>query len=122
MEEKIFMYAVGIIFLALQFVFRMDSRKIVDAINLKVESGIKSFDDHVVESTEIHTMVESLEKLHDVKDAEGRNLIYTPPSMIAMQKEIVEVMKMNAQNQKATIRILERLERKIEAKGESHGN
>lgn len=114
MDEKIWYLLIAILFLALQFVFRADARKIIDSMTEKVDSGIKSFDAHVVEATEMHTMIEKLEKSHSVLDSEGRPMWYMPPSMISTQKDIVQIIQILAENQKATVKILERLERKID--------
>jgi hypothetical protein len=98
---------IGVVFLMLQFVFRADSRKIV-------KSTVESFDKHVTESTEIHTMISNLSKAHDVKDSEGRPMWYMPPSVISTQTEMVKIMTLLAQTQQTTVAILERLERNLD--------
>lgn len=107
MDDKIWLGLLGVVFLVLQFIFRSNTGKIVG-------EAVKTFDIHVTESTEIHTMVASLVKFHDVKDSEGRPMMYMPPSMITTQHEIVKILHVLTQTQKATVAILERLERKVD--------
>lgn len=109
---------VGIIFLVLQFVFRADSRGIVDKISTKLDKSIKGFTSHLMESNRMCAMMEDMQKAHEVKDSEGRPMWYMPPSVISTQNEMVKIMHVLAQTQNATVVILERLERKIEKEHE----
>ena len=109
LSDKTLMAFFGVALIILQFVFRLDTRKIIDTVLAKMTR-------HITESTDIYNMLENLSKAHDVKDSEGRPLWYMPPSMITTQAEMVKIMHMVAQTQKATVTILARIEEDIKQK------
>lgn len=118
MDDKVTLMIGGILFLVLQFIFQMIQRSSTKEITTAISIGIGTFKDHVDESTEMFTLIKSLSSAHDVKDQDGRPMWYMPHSLIETQNELTKIVHVIAQTQKATVNILERMERKLDATSE----
>ena len=115
-EQKLLLSVVGIIFMAMQFVFYIVSRNTTNKIIKAINEGTKTFNDHVVEGTKTYVKVRKLVEEHDVKDSDGRPMWYMPHSMVETQEKLVEITRTIA----ATQQILATTNARVESKIDEH--
>lgn len=112
-HEQLFLAAMGVLFLGLQLVYVMVTKTATKEILTAITDTIGKFTSHLEESTEIHDLVRSLAKAHDVHDQDGRPMWYMPRSVLDTQGEITKIMHTVAQTQKTLARLMEQNKDKI---------
>ena len=115
-EEVIAILAIALI--VLQIVYRLVDKKNNKDIITAISTGVKTFDNHIEKALATNNLVEDLYHMHDIKDVDGRYLWYLPKEYLETQRHLVETNKIIALTQKQIVKLLDRMDTKIE----SHSN
>lgn len=120
--DKEWLALLGVIILVLQFLYRLwdkrDNAAIIDALRTQhemtmevISKSVESFTPHVELNKRTFGIVKELKTIHDVRDTDGRPMIYTPREFMETQRELVALTHTVATTQKFIGNIFERHER-----------
>lgn len=114
MNEKLLIALFGAILMALQFLYRHWDKKDKKGILLAVSDTIKSFEPHVERTRRTYGIVKGIQKMTDIRDDDGRPMMYMPKEMIDTQRELVTLTAKIADTDARIVDILTKMEARIE--------
>jgi len=118
MGDRELIVTFSIVFIGLQFLFKiLDARRNKEII-AAFKEGFSKFDAHASTSKENNSLLKMLDKAHSQVDADGRPLWYMPHSMIETQSELVKMSHTVAQTQKMICEMMKETRKDIEGIGE----
>jgi len=104
----------AIILAAIQFLYRVwdkkDNKQILEAIG----KSVQHFDPHIERTKRTYGIVKSLQAMHEVRDDDGRPLMYLPKELLETQRELVSIAHVHASTQESIIKLLEKMDNKID--------
>jgi hypothetical protein len=108
------MLVIGVALVILQFLYRYwdkkDNKEIIRAISV----AVSHFGPHVENTKRTYGIVKDLKRMHDVRDDDGRPIWYMPKEIIETQRKIVELIQVQAATQDQVVRLLARMDEKID--------
>lgn len=114
LNDKVLLMLLTLVFLVLQFIYQAWNKSQTNNVIKAIGESVKSFDPHVERGRKTLGILKDLKGMHDVRDDDGRPMWYMPREFIETQRELVSLMHSQTSNERAMLRMVEKMDIRAE--------